>query len=580
MHVVATAGHVDHGKSTLVRMLTGQDPDRLDEERRRGLSIQLGYCWTELPGVGQVAFVDVPGHERFISTTLAGLGPVPAAMLVVAADDPWMPQAAEHLAALDALGVRHGLLVVTRCDLADPGPALARARSELARTSLRGARAVTVSGRTGQGLDTLRQELAAVLGRLPRADAEAPVRLWVDRSFHVRGTGTVVTGTLPAGTIRVGDVLACAGRDVRVRSIQSLGRQVQSAHGVSRVALALAGRASAETGRGSVLTTPGAFEYAEVVDAALTGEEAVVEQPLLHLGATSQAVHARPLSSRLVRLRLDPPLPLRIGDRALLRDPGSRRLWGLRVLDPAPPPLRRRGAATARARELSTAVDGSLHDELERRGIADRDLLARLGATGDVPPDALEADGWLVSGARAAVLRGEVARFVEQHSTVHRSGVPVGRVAQALDLPSEHLVAALVEDPWRVRRGLVEPATATLPPRLEEALQAIRDHLAADAFSAPDADRLSRLGLTNADLAVLANAGQLLRLGEGIVLLPGADDEALQLVRGLDQPFTVSQARARLATTRRVVLPLLAHLDRTGRTLRLPDDRRRVRDQS
>ena len=136
MHVVATAGHVDHGKSTLVRALTGQDPDRLEEEHRRGLSIELGYCWTDLGPVGDVAFVDVPGHERFLSTTLAGLGPVSAALLVVAADDPWMPQAAEHLAAIDALGVRHGVLVVTRSDLADPEPVLARARDEVSRTSL------------------------------------------------------------------------------------------------------------------------------------------------------------------------------------------------------------------------------------------------------------------------------------------------------------------------------------------------------------------------------------------------------------------------------------------------------------
>lgn len=576
MHVVATAGHVDHGKSTLVRALTGQDPDRLEAERRRGLSIQLGYCWTRLSGVGDVAFVDVPGHERFIGTTLAGLGPVPAALLVVAADDPWMPQAAEHLAALDALHVEHGLLVVTRCDLADPGPALERASVELARTSLRGARAVTVSGRTGHGLDTLRSELAILLGQLPPTDPTAAVRLWVDRSFHVRGTGTVVTGTLPAGTIRVGDVLESAGREVRVRSIQSLGQRATSAHGVSRVALALAGKAADEIGRGSVLVTPGAFEYADVVDVDLTGEGPVSERPLLHLGATSQSVHVRPLSSGFVRLRLDPPLPLRIGDRALLRDPGSRRLWGLRVVDPAPPPLRRRGAATARGRELSS-VDGSLKVEVERRGIVDRTLLARLGATGAAPPDALAVERWLVSRTRAGVLRDELVRYVEHHSRPHRPGVPVSRVAGALDLPSEQLVSALVEDPWQVCRGLVEPISATLPPRLDLGLQAIGDDLATHAFSAPDADRLADLALTAADLAVLANAGHLLRLADGIVLLPGADEQALQMLSGLDQPFTVSQARVRLGTSRRVVLPLLAHLDRTGRTARMPDDRRRVR---
>ncbi|MEE2034926.1 GTP-binding protein, partial [Rhodococcus chondri] len=136
MHVVATAGHVDHGKSTLVRALTGTDPDRLAEEQRRGLTIELGYCWTSWPEVGEVAFVDVPGHERFLTTMLAGVGPVPAALLVVAADDPWMPQAAEHLAALDALGVRHAVVAVTRADLADPGVAAARAADEVARTGL------------------------------------------------------------------------------------------------------------------------------------------------------------------------------------------------------------------------------------------------------------------------------------------------------------------------------------------------------------------------------------------------------------------------------------------------------------
>ncbi len=578
MHVVATAGHVDHGKSTLVHALTGQDPDRLEVERRRGLSIELGYCWTRLPEVGDVAFVDVPGHERFIGTTLAGLGPVPAALLVVAADDPWMPQAAEHLAALDALHVEHGLLVVTRSDLVDPAPALERASAELARTSLRSARSVSVSGRTGQGLDTLRHELTNLLRGLPQADPEAPVRIWVDRSFHVRGTGTVVTGTLPAGTIRVGDTLASASREVRVRSVQSLGRSVPSAHGVARVALALGGKAAEEIGRGSVLVTPGAFEYADVVDVDLTGEGTVAERPLLHLGATSQSVHARPLSSTFVRLRLEPPLPLRIGDRALLRDPGSRRLWGLRVLDPAPPPLHRRGAATARAQQLDTTVDGSLHAEVERRGIVDRDLLARLGASGPAPADALTAGGWLVSGTRAGALREELARFVEQHSTPHRPGVPVSRIARELDLPSELLVAALVTEPWRVHRGMVEPTLSTLPPRLERGLQAIHDDLAVNVFHAPDADRLSQLGLTNADLAALANTGHLLRLSEGIVLLPGADEQALELVSNLDQPFTVSQARVCLGTSRRVVLPLLAHLDRTGRTVRLPDDRRRVRD--
>src|SRR5258708_22252013 len=165
MHVLATAGHVDHGKSTLVRALTGMEPDRWAQERRRGMTIDLGFAWTALPSAATVAFVDVPGHERFVPNMLAGVGPVPAALLVVAADGGWMPQSAEHLAALDALGVRHALLVVTRADLADPAPATAQARAELARTRLRGADAVAVSATTGAGPDAGR----AARGRLRAA---------------------------------------------------------------------------------------------------------------------------------------------------------------------------------------------------------------------------------------------------------------------------------------------------------------------------------------------------------------------------------------------------------------------------
>src|SRR4051812_35643415 len=187
MHVVATAGHVDHGKSTLVRALTGMEPDRYEEERRRGMTIDLGFVWTTLPGGEVVAFVDVPGHERFVPTMLAGVGPVPAVLLVVGADDPWMPQAAEHLAALDAWGVRHGVVAVTRSDLADPAAMVRRARAEVDRTTLAGAPVVAVSARTGTGLDDLRTLLGQLAHSLPAPDPDADVRLWVDRCFSIRG---------------------------------------------------------------------------------------------------------------------------------------------------------------------------------------------------------------------------------------------------------------------------------------------------------------------------------------------------------------------------------------------------------
>ncbi len=207
MHVVATAGHVDHGKSMLVRALTGMEPDRWEAERRRGMTIDLGFAWMTLPSGEEMAFVDVPGHERFITNMLAGAGPAPAVMFVVAADEGWMPQSAEHLAAIDALGVRDGVLVVTRADLADPAPALEQATLKIAGTSLGGLEAVAVSALTGQGLPDLAATLGRLAARLPQPDPDSGVRLWLDRVFAIKGSGTVVTGTLQAGTVHAGDEL-------------------------------------------------------------------------------------------------------------------------------------------------------------------------------------------------------------------------------------------------------------------------------------------------------------------------------------------------------------------------------------
>ena len=345
MHVVATAGHVDHGKSTLVKALTGADPDRLGEEHRRGMSIELGYCWTTLPEVGSTAFVDVPGHERFISTMLAGVGPVPAVLFVVAADDPWMPQAAEHLAALEALAVTSAVVAVTRSDLADPGPVAARALAELQAASFGEVTAVPVSGRTGSGLQELRTALAAMLTSLPEPDADGDLRLWVDRRFHIRGAGTVVTGTLSVGRIRVGDHVSVNNDEiqVRVRGIQSLGRDVSQITATSRVALSLGGGAPDDVDRGSALLTPGAWLASSTVDVHLDAARDLPLRPLLHIGATAVGVRSRPLGDAFTRLTLERPLPLRVGDRVLLRDPGTRSVWGAVVVDPAPPPLRRRG---------------------------------------------------------------------------------------------------------------------------------------------------------------------------------------------------------------------------------------------
>ncbi|HET7351304.1 MAG TPA: SelB C-terminal domain-containing protein [Marmoricola sp.] len=577
MHVIATAGHVDHGKSTLVKALTGADPDRLEEERRRGLSIELGYVWTTLDPVGEVAFVDVPGHERFLRTMLAGVGPVPAVLLVVAADDPWMPQAAEHLAALDALGVRHGVVAVSRSDLADPAPMLARARDEVERTTLRGAPVVAVSGVTGAGLDDLRMALVELVRSVGSPSPDADVRLWVDRLFHVRGSGTVVTGTLPAGTVAVGDRLTTGDGSVRVRGVQSLGRPREAVSSVARVALNVVGD-DAGLARDSVLVTPGGWHFTETVDVRLgDGEGRVPEQSDLHVGAVGVPTRLRPFDETTARLTLTRPLPLRVGDRALLRDPGSRRVWGVTVLDPAPPQLRRRGAGARRARLLATATGrSSLDEELDRRGVVSTRLLRQIGVP--VPAD---ADEWLVGAEAADLARARMLDVVKTYDDEHplAPGMPVPALARALALPSPDLITRLVAEPLRLEAGRVTstPPRTGLPDEIERAVRTLEDDLADAPFEAPTADRLRELGLHPKAIGVAARAGRLLDLGSGIVLLPGADLVAARWLAELDQPFTTSAARQRLATTRRVVLPLLARLDSRSLTTRHPDDRRSVR---
>ncbi|MEU4474936.1 selenocysteine-specific translation elongation factor [Micromonospora sp. NPDC023888] len=582
MFVVATAGHVDHGKSTLVRALTGMEPDRWAEERRRGMTIDLGFAWTTLPSGGTIAFVDVPGHERFVPNMLAGVGPVPAALIVVAADEGWMPQSAEHLAALDALGVAYGLLAVTRADLADPGPATARARAEIGATSLGAVEAVAVSGRTGAGLPELRAALDRLTARLPTPPVDDPVRLWVDRSFTVRGSGTVVTGTLGAGRLRVGDELEVAGADepVRVRGLHSLGEARPEAAAVARVAVNLRGTPRDRLGRGDALLTPGRFQHTDLVDVRLTGDPAA-DLPAtltLHVGSAAVPVRVRPLGADTVRLRLSRPLPLLVGDRALLRDPGRHHVTGgVRVLDVAPPPLARRGAAAARAQVLAE-LDGrpDLVGELRRRRLVRAGALIRMGVpvhTAPVAGDWLaDPEHWRRLGEQVTE---EVARYAREHPL--EPGMPVDALRQRLALPDRVLVEALVRPPLRIHAGRVGAAGAdALPEPVARAVRRVREEYGDRPFRAPEADRLVDLGLGPREIGAAVRAGALLRLADNVVLLPDALDDAVRVLAGLPQPFTLSAARQALDTTRRVAVPLLELLDRRGATRRLPDDARIV----
>jgi selenocysteine-specific elongation factor len=608
VYVIATAGHVDHGKSTLVRALTGMEPDRWAEEKRRGMTLDLGFAWTRLP-VGDVAFVDVPGHERFVPTMLAGIGPVPAVLFVVAADGGWMPQSTEHLDALDALGVRHGVLAVTRSDLTDPGPAMAAARQRLARTSLGDAvPAVAVSPVTGAGLDELRAALDGMLAALPVPAADEPVRLWVDRAFTIRGSGTVVTGTLAAGTLRVGDELSLDGTPVTVRSLQSLEQPVSSIVGTARVAMNLRGVPVSTVGRGAALVTPGAWTSASVLDVAVTAGDLPVELTL-HAGSAAVPVRVRQLGDAAARLTLRRPLPLHVGDRMLLRDPGRHAVVaGVRALDVDPPPLRRRGAAADRAKVLA-GLDGTPDGagELARRGAVQASRLRAMGVP--APPTAVRAGDWLVDPDRAARWRAALVRAVAEHAAAHplEHGLPLEAARQRLGLPDTRILTALLSLPavpatrpdaasrpggrsgsggaaggevgsggeLVVRDGrIVGAAGVGLPAEIRAGVEAVRADLADSPFVAPEAYRLAELGLGRRELAAAVRAGALLRVADGIYLLPGADTAAAAVLADLSQPFTLSEARRALGTTRRVAVPLLELLDARGLTRRGPDDRR------
>ena len=594
MHVIATAGHVDHGKSTLVRALTGMEPDRYAEERRRGMTIDLGYAWADLPSGDTVAFVDVPGHQRFISTMLSGIGPVPAVMLVVAADEGWCRQTGEHLAALRALDVRHGVLAITRSDLGDADLAAEEAHDHLAGTSLAGMETVAVSGVTGQGLDALRAALGRMVATLPEACGDALfTRLWVDRVFSVRGAGTVVTGTLGSGRISIGDdlVLTPTGQTVRVRGIETLQQSADSATAVSRVAVNLRAVATHDIRRGQALIASGGWIVTDVLDARLIdpGPKDLPRELILHVGSAAVPVRLRPLGSETVRLTAATPVPLHAGERALLRDPGRQQIAaGLVVLDVDPLPLRRRGSAAVRAAELQAMPDiPDANAEIGRRGAV---LRSRLIAAGVLLPHAsvtgpVQAVGdWLIDREQWNRWVAELVDTADHRAAEHPMAPGISRdaAARSLGLPDPGLVDALTEAAGLTSdtEGIHRPdVTAALTPDAAASVRRLRERLASHPFRSAEAADLAELGLTEQHLAVAMKLGLLARVGENL-FRPEDLGQVPSRLAELPQPFSASQARELLGTTRRVVIPLLEHLDRLGQTRRVDANLRIVLEEN
>ena len=606
--VVTLAGHVDHGKSTLLRALTGMEPDRLPEERLRGRTIELGFLWADLDVDTRVAFVDVPGHARLVGTMIAGSGVSPAGLLVVAADDGPSVQTREHLDILDLLGVPGIAIALTKADRVEE-ERLAEVEGQVATlvagTTFAAAPVVPVAAPVGLGLGRLKAALCRGLADIEPPVGDRAARLWIDRAFTMDGSGTVVTGTLADGYLRSGDPVEVlpGGRRARVRRIQQLGRAVDVAQPGTRVAANLVGVDVAMMRRGDVLVVGEDLPSASVVDAwvrLLPDEEFTGTVRLrLHCGTAVRTCRARVLGDTstedggdvgdaglAVRLTLDDPLPARVGDRLIRREPGrGRTVGGGVVVDPLVPGRSCVRDRRARARAVMTAASALR---------TARDVTAVQAAWLQLAPgmrseDELEAwTGGRGPGPGAGPGPQRIGRFVTTEPAlaahvaqlVEAAGrrdsvrsavaglVAVGLPVEAASAVLEHARTSGhvdIDADVVVERGSGDGLTVDRSRRGDQLVA----RFVTGALDPPDLLTVANeLEVTHLERQRLVASGALVRCGD-LTLAGATIDDACELLRELQRtsgPFTASQARVTLGTTRRVAIPLLEHLGRTGRT--------------
>ena len=587
MRTVATAGHVDHGKSALVRALTGTDPDRLAEEKARGLTIDLGFAFTTLPSGTEVGFVDVPGHVRFIKNMLAGVGAVEVAMFVVAANESWMPQSEEHGAILDLLGVRSGMVAITKADLVDEETLLVtqlEVEEHLAGTALADAPVVVCDSVSGRGVDDVRATLDDVLAAAPAPrDLDRP-RLWIDRVFAAHGAGTIVTGTLTTGRLAVGDEVLAGTQPARIRGIETAGRRLDQAEPGTRVALNLAGVEHRELRRGDAVVRPGQWATPAVVDVAvhpLAGEDPPRRRRLhAAIGSGEQRVAWRSLDddARFARVRFETPRPLAPGDRLVLRDLGRRRtVAGAEVLDVVP--TRRAKDAPSRLRlplgSRLLAASPWLTPEVMTRdgGLAPADAEALAGA---LVRDGLaeRRDGWLVDAAGVRALERAALERVAAHHRAHprEPGLELGRLAATLGVEPDQLRATLATGTGElvVERGVVRHRAHAGQVTASDDGRRVLATFEATPFSPPTPD-----GADAPVVRALVREGVLVDV-DGVVFattaLARARAMVVEALAGSGR-LTVADIRNLLGSTRKYVVPICGWLDRTGVTRRRGDDR-------
>jgi selenocysteine-specific elongation factor len=563
MRVIATAGHVDHGKSTLVQALTGTDPDRLIEEKRRGLTIDLGFAHTTVGSEG-ISFVDVPGHVRFLRNMLAGVGGVDACLFVVAATEGWKPQSEEHLRILELLGITNGVVALTKVDVLDDAELVELATLEvadhLAGTFLGGAPIIPVAATTGEGVDTLRSELAALAGRTPVAADRGRARLWVDRVFAARGSGTVVTGTLTGGTMATDQqvVVEPAHLAARIRAIQTLGETVDRIGPGHRVALNLVGVDHHTVARGDAVIEPDRwwptvrFDASLAVLGALTHDVSRRGAHLAYIGSGEHPVRLRVLGAEAlppgatgavrVHLLLKPALPLLPGDRYILRESGrDETVGGGEILD-VDPVLPASRARPDRRVERVVAERGWIDaDELERRtGERHAATVGRWIASDEAMQQVTESLRQRL--ASAGPLGLEVGRLDERERAVLATFDDV-------ELDGGHVRAAGAADPLAGHPYLAALAVGGMSPP------------APNGVDRTELRELVRRGL------VVERDGQWFHADA----VTAAAELAARLLAERPDGFTVSEFRDAAGVTRKHALPLVSELDARGVTRRRGD---------
>jgi len=613
--VVGTAGHIDHGKTALVKALTGVDTDRWEEEKRRGITIDLGFAPLPLPGGVHASVVDVPGHEGFVKNMLAGATGIDVALLIIAADEGLMPQTEEHLAILELLGVRRGIPVLTKRDLVDD-EWLALVRTEVAerlsRSRLRWRSPIAVSALKAEGLEDLKKALVEVVEDLPGRSADDLFRLPIDRVFALAGAGTVVTGSTWSGTVAVGASvrLLPLDREVRVRSIQVHGHEAEQAGPGRRTALALVGVATEELDRGHVAVTGAGWVATSMLDVSLELLPAV-RKPLavrtrirVHLGTAevlgrvAQIRGIEPGETGLARLLLERPIVARGGDRFVIRSFSPvTTIGGGIVLDPFPP---RRPRVSERGLTIGQPVSERLGRFVEEAGLAGvrvEDLAVRLGILpSDVPTTIAAAGKGILSVADVLVSRRAIAAEVDRLAGVVAShheehpldpGLSLQALRASVTAPSPVLDLLVEHGVKKQAWELAEGGAAVRKPGWQAALKAragdaggrLAQRLAEARWQLPTVAELQREfsdPSVPALLAHLAREGSVERVDQERYALKQALDEFRRAVEDTLRELgtaTPAQFRDRLGLTRKYLIPLLEWADRRGITSRKGDTR-------